>query len=255
MLFIPDRLTLWLAWIAVATAAFTAFPLGPMGLLGWMGAAGPLLHRILPHVGAKRMSVVGIGAIALVAFVSSNLAWYEIVIPPMSFLFGLLLAPVPITGYEDPGIETFSANSEHLFQLALAREVGRARRHERPLTLVSATCDQGGDLKALEAAIASQIHIYAQIFQIEDRLMLIVPELDRDGYRALEARILQAAEARQLHSVALGVASFPEGECTASGLVAVAGTDRRFFTLGRDSGKPGRTAESADRFGDGLPFS
>jgi hypothetical protein len=254
MMYLPDRLTLWLAWIALISAVCMAFPLGPMGLLGWMAAVGPLLHRIAPSIGARRMGAVGLVMIGATILLSAELHWYEMVLPPMLFLFGLLLAPVPITGYQDPGSEWSSANAEHLFRLALTREVGRARRHERPLTLISVACGEADDLQMLEAAIASQVHIYAQIFPVEDRLMVIVPELDKPDYAALEARVLQAARERHLHTLSLGVASFPAGECTASGLVdAVA--EQRVFALGRSQADSGDNAKATDDVGSGLPYS
>jgi hypothetical protein len=122
------------------------------------------------------------------------------------------------------------------------------------LTLISAACGEADDLQLLEAAIASQVHIYAQIFPVEGRLMVIVPELDAPDYAALEARMLQAARERRLHSLALGVASFPADECTASGLVdAVA--EQRVFALGRGHADAGDSAKAADDLGSGLPYS
>jgi hypothetical protein len=251
MLYLPDRLTLWLSWVLLASAVFTAIPLGPFGLLGWMGAAGPLLHRAFPDIGAKRMAVLGLAVIGAMVFLADGLNWYEVFVPPLVFLFGLLLAPVPITGYRDPERDTSAADAEHFFRLALAREVGRSRRHERPLTLISAACENDHDIHELEAAIASQVHIYAQTFPVDGRLMVIVPELDEAAYKSLEARILKAAEDRYLHSVALGVATFPSGECTASGMVEVADSSRRMFTLGRGKTRAVVDEESAEPLGNG----
>ena len=251
MLYLPDRLTLWLAWIALASAFFTVVPLGPYGLLGWFGAVGPLLHRMVPSIGAKRIALIGLGSIALIGIAAGDTAWLEPALAAAVFLFGLLLAPVPITGYQDPLQQGAADNTEAAMQLALAREVGRARRHHRPLTLISASCELEDELPALEAAFASELHIYAQIFSVDGQLKIIVPELDDLAYKSLERRVLKAAEASNLHSITLGVACFPDGECTASGMLDIAEKDLKLFRLGRNNG----SADPSDRDGvdSGLP--
>lgn len=253
MLYLPDRLTLWLAWIALASAFFTAVPLGPYGLLGWLGAVGPLLHRMVPSIGAKRIALLGLACIAGTGFIATGIAWHEPVISAVVFLFGLLLAPVPITGYQEPGREV-SERTEDALMLALAREVGRSRRHNRPLTLISAGCDQDENLQALEDAFTSEVHIYAQTFVVDGQLKIIVPELDETAYESLQQRVLKAAAERNLHSITLGVASFPSGECTASGMLDIVDNEQTLFTLGRDGGLGRRVANlNSSGTDDGLP--
>lgn len=233
MLYVPERFTLWLAWIAVASLFFTVVPTGPFGLSGWIAAAGPLLHRIVPGIGIRRMAVLGLVAFATIAFIAGFDGWLETALPPAAYLFSLLLAPVPITGAQQPQTNDGAA-AEEAFQLAMAREVGRARRYERPLTLVSATCSPETDLERLREAIASQVHVYAQIFHVGDRLLVIVPELDAAAYPALQQRLLTSAKAQHLTAIELGAASFPREECTASGMIETADT-RRFYDLTRDT--------------------
>lgn len=236
MLLVPDRLTLWLAWIALASAFFTAVPLGPFGLLGWLGAVGPLLHRVVPSIGARRIALIGLGSIALLGLTGTGIAWYEPFVAAGVFLFGLLLAPVPITGYEDPRQKAIGNETEEAMTLALTREIGRARRYDRPLALISASCDRSEYLRELEAAFTSEMHIYAQTFLLDGRLMIVVPELDETAYKSLKQRVLKAAEARNLRSVTLGVVFFPSGECTVSGMLDIAQSDCKLFKLGRTEG-------------------
>ncbi len=230
MLLLADRFTLWLGWIVLASLFFSAVPVGPFGLAGWIGAMGPLLHRIFPNIGLRRMAISGLVAIGLVLFASGIETWLDLALPPAVYLFGLLLAPVPIAGLTGAQ-RNATPTSDDAFQLALAREVGRARRYERPLTLISAACEGAGDLATLDEVIASQVHVYAQQFRLGDRILVIVPELDATSYPALEQRLLESARSHHLKAIELGSASFPQGECTASGLVEMAEATCRHHDL------------------------
>lgn len=234
MLYMADRFTLWLGWVVLASLLFSVVPAGPYGLAGWVAAAGPLVHRILPEIGIRRMAVFGLLAIGVIFVFGVSQQWPELVLPPLVFLLGLLLAPVPITSAPAPQNDDRTA-AESAFQLALAREVGRARRYERPLTLVSAASDDVAELNALNVAISSQVHVYAQLFQLDHHLLLIVPELDAARYPSLERRLLEAIRASGIRAVTLGAASFPLGECTASGLIEIAESSRRRFDLTSDA--------------------
>lgn len=250
MLYMADRFTLWLGWIVLASLLFSVVPAGPYGLAGWIAAVGPLVHRISPRIGIRRVAVIGLLAIGTTLVFGVSLHWLELLLPAPVFLLGLLLAPVPITGTPAPQ-QASRVAAEERFQLALAREVGRARRYERPITLVSAACDDVTELDALGSALSSQVHVYAQLFQVGHHLLLIVPELDAARYPSVERRLLEAIRSSGIRTVTLGAASFPQGECTASGLIEVAESSRRRFDLTADGfGRPSRKQGSEDY---GLP--
>ena len=252
MLFLPDRLTLWLAWIAASSAFFYALPLGPYGLLGWFAAVGPLTMRMVPAIGAKRMALAGLLCIGAAVLLLAGAHWYEGVLSAAVFLFGVLLAPVPITGYQDPRHLAQRGDTEEALTLALAREVGRARRHDRALTLIAANCPDEADLALLEDAFTAEVHIYAQTFRLEDGLRIIVPEIDGEAYQSMQKRVLAAAGQRGLRAVTIGVASFPDGECTASGLLDVVARDQVLYPLDRENGTA-ITEQKSSGVDGGLP--
>ncbi|MEZ5552339.1 MAG: hypothetical protein R3E82_15755 [Pseudomonadales bacterium] len=228
MVHIPERLIVWLAWITLSSAVFTAFPLGPYGLLGWLAAVGPLLRKLVPAVGARHLTAAVLFAMLTTIILAGDIHWTEIVIPPIIFLFGMLLAPVPISGREGtidrPVSDTQFAEED--FQRTMAREIGRARRYERPLTLLAVTCGHPErSLSALETAVASVVHIYVQTFVVRDRVLVIAPELASDDCHALRDRILQAASAVHLDTILITSASFPDQELTASGLIEMTEVD------------------------------
>ena len=224
MLYIPERLIVWLAWITLTSAICTAFPLGPHGLLGWLGAVGPLLRKLVPAVSARHLTVGVLFTMLLTVFLTAELHWMEIVVPPTLFLFGVLLAPVPISGREGTidRLHTDPKFAEEDFQRAMTREIGRARRYESPLTLLAATCaNPEKSLRVLETAVASVVHIYVQTFVVDDKVLVIVPELAQEDCHLLKERIRQAAYAVHLEAVQITSACFPEQEMTASGLIAL----------------------------------
>lgn len=254
-----DRTRLWLGWIIAASAFFTLVPAGPFGLLGWLAATGPLLRRVLPTASLGRVAAVVLFAMAVVLVIGSEIHWIDVPIALFALMIGLLLAPFP--GYTDTGSDPVTGREVEsemaAFELALAREIARARRHERPITVFQASTDPPGrDMRSLEAVINSEIHIYAQSFRVADALLVIVPELDAAAWPALERRLLTAAAAHGLTSLYLGAVSFPDEEITATGLLAAAQARcRPLHTDGGASDAPAGIDATARNYRPELPTS
>ena len=121
----------------------------------------------------------------------------------------------------------------------LYREVQRARRFQRPLSLASISfrqLDKGTDLEYLfenarreiirryvESRIADLLasHVSpADLIVLRDReLLLMCPEMDRRSVNKLLKRVAEETEHDLGLKLRVGVAEFPSEECTLAGLI------------------------------------
>lgn len=247
MWYIPERLIIWLTWITVTSAIFTAFPVGPYGLLGWLAAVGPLFRKLVPAIGARQLTAGVLLTMLITIVLVGEAHWLEILVPPAVFLFGMLLAPVPISGRDGTidRVQTDSQFAEEDFQDAMTREIGRARRYESPLTLLAVTCaNPERSLRILETAVASVVHVYVQTFVMTDKVLVVAPELALRDCHMLKERIQEAASAMHLEATLIASASFPDQEITAAGLIALA--EENFNAQKSDPRSEARFASTAD---------
>lgn len=224
------RFTQWLAWILLTSAAFTIAPQGPFGLFGWMGIIVPLLAGLVPKLGGWRIAASGAALMTATFLAIDDSSWFDFLAPLSAMLIGVSIAPAPHeAAVAVAGVA--GANDESVrreFDLALTRELARARRFERPLAVLSLSfAEVRTDLRLLQAAIAPRIQIFCQMFAADGRLLVIVPELDPEASAALEQRIFDGLSELALGPVLLGRAIFPGDGVTAAALVRHADANRQ----------------------------
>ena len=105
----------------------------------------------------------------------------------------------------------------------LTRELARARRHERSLTLLSVAIPPGADPDGLPTDIAvrrrshtitttlrSELYRYASVVEASEVVYAIVPESGRDDVPGLERRLEAALALAVGQPIRIGVAVFPD---------------------------------------------
>jgi hypothetical protein len=108
----------------------------------------------------------------------------------------------------------------------LASEVGRARRHERPLRVVALAYQDSSErttnesaLALLKQAVQDEVHVYCPVYQFETHVVAVVPELQDEDLAALVGRLQDAAIVQSLSPINLGSAAFPDEAVTSVGLL------------------------------------
>ncbi len=118
---------------------------------------------------------------------------------------------------------------EQVFEELAAREFGRVRRYERPLTLLSLKVADGYPPPAVSRQVDEVANMVSSYLRQTDllgrtaggRLLVLLPETSREDVSGLIARLgTVLPEAKQ--GLVLGIASFPEDDVTWVGLCALA---------------------------------
>jgi len=241
-------LRIFSAWLFVASSAAMLQPwsaigwqdggaiLGPVALLGW---------RALSR---DRALAIGLPALALLwIFEVGTGSWLRLGVDWAVFGIGVLLAARVVRSQieleaiagrvslepQDPGVEA-------RFREAIDRELGRARRHERPFAILAAAAhprtievDPSGRVRSdvlqslaenrarleLREFLREQLHVYAEVVVGGPGVRALVPETDRDTLAVLLGRLGSEAEERLDFDVQIGAACFPSDALCADDLI------------------------------------
>lgn len=204
------------------------FPQGAHGLLGGLAAVIPLVLLIKPRLYRRHALLIGLLAISVVALFSGGAGGVFALLFSIAVLsVGVGLAPGVserrslVNGAPVKYVE----NKEACLGL-LASEVGRARRHERPLRVVALAYQDSSErmtnesqLSLLKQAVQDEIHVYCPVYQFETHVVAIVPELQDKDLVALVSRLQAAVILQSLSPINVGSAAFPEDAVTSVGLL------------------------------------
>jgi hypothetical protein len=151
------------------------------------------------------------------------------------------------------------------------REVRRARRHERPLSLLAVSASGSQPPAALaqileearresldrfvglktKALLDEQTAGSAVIAEREGHFLVLLPEAERQEAEQVATRLAQVATERHGIALRFGIASFPHQEITFDKLLETAETELR--TLERNSGDPVGERGGAPRLAPSTP--
>jgi len=241
MSFVMPRVSayeLWIVWLVVAVGLLIAKPWGVFGWDEWFVVAAPLL---LIHPMVSRMFVL-IGGL-----VASSVAWISLGDqaggwPELACLWGILTAGTVISfaatrsshdGQSEPGVVAPIAN-EDLFFDALNRELCRARRDEGSFAVLSVDQQIVGhpdtSLRSVCELLDAELRAYADIAQVGERVLALVPGLGDSQYVPLLQRLSARAKASDCGEIRIGLARFPQDAVCAKDLIDVA--DRKRLVRG-----------------------
>lgn len=248
---------LWSAWILTAS---TLLFLNPWVDFSWAELAaciGPLLIAVDRRIRRERLLVLGLVAVSLLAVVDpTEPTVLRLLGDTAAFVGGVLLGAravddqlelESIAGHLALGSDPEIALRE--FTRATEREIGRARRHDRsfvilsiapaaPIPPPSAGLQRGQSpasdspmmtriararwLLELRELLAEVVHLYAEVVATEQRVLCLVPEVDRADIDALVSRLESACRDRLGISVATGRAVFPNDALGVEDMIEVA---------------------------------
>ncbi len=239
MLYRMSRYRMWIAWIILASTVFTIWPMGVKNVGGWLAALLPLCLVAGPSIRRERILIGGLIALIGVAFApSGQLHLVTLLFCVPIFLISMWLAPPSL---EEPtarkpamsrGDDYYSRECREM----LSKELSRARRFNRSVTVFSASTLQGGTetLEQLQSVLVTQLHNYCAVYRYEDRLLAIIPELQSDHIDDLVKRVLRAIREQGLDTPHLGAASFPADAITSQGLIEIADRRRSIHPVDND---------------------
>jgi len=234
---------LWIMWLVAAVGLLIAKPWGVFSWDEWFAVAAPLL-LIHPMVSRMFMLIGGL--------VVSGAAW--IVVgdqaggwPELACLWGVLAAGTVISfaatrssrdGQSELGVVAPIAN-EDLFFDALNRELCRARRDEGSFAVLSVD-QQIADhpdtsLRRVCELLDAELRAYADIAQVGERVLALVPELGDSQCAPFLQRLSARAKASDCGEIRIGLARFPQDAVCAKDLVDVADRKRLVRGVSSDS--------------------
>jgi hypothetical protein len=231
---------LWIVWSVAATGLLMAKPWGLFSWDEWIAVAAPLL-LIHPMVSRK---FVLIGGLAV-----SGAAWAVVGGPAGSFLelaclWGVLTVGTFIAfaatrssheGQSEPG-SLAPLDTEGLFFDALNRELCRARRDEGSFAVLSVDqqivghSDTPRSLRRVCELLDAELRAYADIAQVGDRALALVPGLADNQCVPMLLRLSARAEAYDCGEIRIGLARFPQDAVCAKDLIDIA--DRKRLVKG-----------------------
>ena len=211
-------------------------PLGYLGLSGWIAALLPLFLAFAPHNNRVHVLFFGVGVLMLNAFLPDGqvqlVHWF---VSTIVFLFGMWLAP---PNFEEPkGYRSLAGTSDEqraqICREALNKELARARRFDRNVTVLSmsAQTTAPGELLGLESVLVTELHAYCHVFEFDERLLAIIPELGVGGQDVLLQRIVEASRRQNLAAPLVGLSIFPADAITTQGLIEIADEKRLSHTV------------------------
>ncbi len=228
---------LWVVWLAVALALLIAKPWGVFSWDEWLVVAVPLL---LIHAGVRPLYVF-LGGLA-----ASSLAWMFLgdqsggwpelaclgVVLVVGTVIGFIATRDDRDGQSKLGLMDPLTN-EDLFLAALNRELGRARRDEGSFAVLSVDQKEGHPDKSQRLVcefLDAELRVYADIAQVGERVLALVPEVSDDQYEPMSKRLMARAKTSSCGEINIGLARFPLDAVCAKDLINVA--DRRRLVRG-----------------------
>jgi hypothetical protein len=120
--------------------------------------------------------------------------------------------------------------NEGLFFEALNRELCRARRDEGTFAVISVGRKEGHpdiSLRSVCELLDAELRAYADIAQVGDRVLALVPDVGDSQFVPLIERLMARAETTGCGEICIGLARFPQHAICAEDLVNLADRKRR----------------------------
>lgn len=233
---------LWMVWLVTAVALLIAKPWGVFGWDELFVVAAPLL-LIHPMVRSMYVFIGGLAASSVAWIVVGDQAggW-----PELACLWGGLAAGTVIgstvtrnsrDGQSEPGVVAPISN-EGLFFDALNRELCRARRDEGSFAVLSVDQTAGPpdiSLRRVCELLDAELRAYADIAQVGDRVLALVPEVADNQHVELLRRLMTSAKASGCGEIHIGLARFPQDAVCAEDLIDMADRKRIVRGVSQDS--------------------
>lgn len=230
-------------WLLVSTTAQFANPFGDFGWPELLASTGPLVLGLDRRIRPVPTALVGAGLIAALASISQEgLLGVWTFVPPLCFVVGVFLAARAFDSQTSAGrmrrgwaASDSTPYAREAFAVRLERELGRARRYDKLLVLLSVaparalTPTAPGSQRALPAIgrlLSGELRVYADGLIDGGRVLALVPEVERDALDTFVKRVRTALEQRLDFAVQVGVAVFPDDAICSEALVEAADRDR-----------------------------
>ncbi|MEE8164176.1 MAG: hypothetical protein V3T64_01270 [Myxococcota bacterium] len=249
------HLRLWAIWSLAVSGLLMANPWGQLGWVELAAALGPLVMVVERRVRRELALAIGLPTITLLWLADpAGASVSRLLIAWLVFGVGVMLAARTVdsqaeldtiagqVAFAPPDAEAFER-----FEVALERELGRARRHERAFALLSAAAhprsleaDPSGALRSellgalaesrarleLRDYLQGELHVYSDVVATGDRVLALVPEIEGVALETLVERLHFAAGQRLDFDLQIGVSCFPHDAVCADELIAAADHDR-----------------------------
>ena len=249
------HMKLWSIWLLLASSALMANPWGRLGWLELTAALSPMIMMVDRRIWREPALAIGLPALTLLWLADpTDSPIARLLVAWVVFAGGILLAARAIDSQSE--LETIAGRVAFSppdtmppvrFELALERELGRARRHDRPFALLSASAH----LHSLESEpsgflgtellqslaenrarlelydfLRTELHIYAEVAVDGSRVLALVPEVESDALAFLLERLKNTANEQLEFDVHFGIGSFPRDAVCADELIAAADRNR-----------------------------
>lgn len=258
--------TLWAAWLLVGAFALRASPWTPFSWAELVAVTGSLTLCLDRRLGREGVLAVGLPAIALLAFLDAEpVRVGRLLADWLVFTGAVLFASRAVDDQRDletiAGQLALGVDADRAIAIlreAAEAEIARARRHEKRFVLLSfapapdarpaasgaPSAASGAPSAARSASEATRqlldargvlelgewlrrsLHRYATVAVTPQRVLGLVPEIEREETPALVRRLVQGAESALGLQVEVGVAAFPDGALDFEGLVEAADAGR-----------------------------
>jgi len=226
-----------MVWLATAVALLVAKPWGVFSWDEWLAVAVPLL-LIHPAIRCMYVLIGGLTASGVAWIVVGDQAggW-----PELACLWGVLAAGTVISftatrnsrdAQSEPGVVAPITN-EGLFFDALNRELCRARRDEGSFAVLSVDQAAGhpdSSLRRVCELLDAELRAYADIAQVGERVLALVPEVADNQHVELLRRLMSRSKATDCGEIRIGLARFPQDAVCAEDLIDMA--DRKRIVRG-----------------------
>lgn len=250
-----EHIRLWALWMLVMPVAFLANPLGEFGWLELGAVLAPLALLVERRITRELALAAGLPGLTLIwLFAPGTTSIVQMFVAWAVFGVGVLLASRAIQSQSE--IETIAgqvayvpddAESIERFRIAVDRELGRARRHDRPFAILSAAAhprsleaDASGLYRTellrtlaenrarleLRDFLSGDLHVYSDVAIDGARVLALVPEVDVDALELLLERLRNAADESLSFDVQIGASQFPRDALCAEDLIDVADRNR-----------------------------
>jgi hypothetical protein len=254
------HMKLWAIWILLVSSLLMANPWGKLGWVELLAALSPLVMVIDRRIWREPALVIGLPALTLMWLADpASSSIMRLLVAWLVFGGGVLLAARTINSQSEleaiAGQVAFNppdTAASARFQLALERELGRARRHERPFALLSASAypgsleaDASGLIRSellrslaenrarleLHDFLRAELHIYSEVALDGSRVLALVPEIENDTLAILLERLKNAADERFDFDIQIGSSCFPLDAVSGDELIAAADRHRKASKL------------------------
>jgi hypothetical protein len=253
-------LKLWAIWILAVSSLLMANPWGKLGWVELLAALSPLIMVVERRASREPALAIGIPVLTLMWLGDpTNSSIARLLVAWLVFAGGVLLAARAINSQKEleavAGQVAFAPPETAAsvpFDVALERELGRARRHERSFALLSAEAyphsldaDASGLFRGellrslaenrarleLRDFLRNELHIYSEVTVNGSRVLALVPEIEQDRLAVLLERLKNAADERFDFDVQFGAGTFPLDAISGDELIAVADRNRKASKL------------------------